>query len=344
MKMKKTFNIYNSFASQKSCLNLILQLFKTCNNDCDFCFQKSYSDSIITVKQFVQQYSKSKSIIQSVLDKHYKNASKITIDMMGGELFCYDVNEQLYDIIDLLISYGAVINILTNLMTPHTDRLVRVIEFLEQRNYKNYTIVGSYDFGPSRFKTPAKFELFSNNCDKIAKVLQKYDKKLSFNIILTKYVLDVLRGEGYPEQLALFHRFIETGCDILFEHLDGNHPFALTYDQSVSLMKLLATDYGDLVDVQNLFNTKRNCLLTRRVLIAGHNVYYGCLAYHAQLVETDLKWKTDMINKYIQKLGCVDCEFVDNCLMHCPATYPYDKCNIKPVQYYIQDLKAKHAK
>lgn len=210
MKMKKTFNIYNSFASQKSCLNLILQLFKTCNNDCDFCFQKSYSDSIITVKQFVQQYSKSKSIIQSVLDKHYKNASKITIDMMGGELFCYDVNEQLYDIIDLLISYGAVINILTNLMTPHTDRLVRVIEFLEQRNYKNYTIVGSYDFGPSRFKTPAKFELFSNNCDKIAKVLQKYDKKLSFNIILTKYVLDVLRGEGYPEQLALFHRFIKS--------------------------------------------------------------------------------------------------------------------------------------
>lgn len=332
------------FTGDKKILKILMLLFNTCNNRCSFCFENSYGNRLDTIENFK---TNSKYYIEKLHDIMSRESSRfdaIDIKLIGGELFFDDcIKDGLWNLLDS-VQFSKVItwHIGTNLLYGDNEFLVNTISKLESRGF-NIQLYSSYDFGNERFSNRESFEMFCKNIkDLIAQYSRRYDLKNSTHFqmcietIKTKHMLRSLQQKD--EQYRIF-RELASSINVSFAPLIGDYDFALTFDESVQLWKLLIQDFaGEIAELkQLLYMPKRNCFNITRYTITKDGVYTGCLAQKTTLVNTTCQDRSQMAKEMLSRYNCMTCKYFKICNLTCPYERIYDRCILFEVLNYISE-------
>lgn len=328
----------------KKILKILMLLFNTCNNRCSFCFENSYGNRLDTIEDFKTNSKHYIEKLHDVMNRESGQFDTVDIKLMGGELFFDDrIKNSLWNLLDSVqFSKAITWHIATNLLYSDNEFLVDTISKLESRGF-NIRLYSSYDFGNERFSNQESFEMFCKNIkDLIARYSRRYDLKNStrfqmcIETIKTKHMLRSLQQKD--EQCRIF-RELASSINVSFAQLIGDYDFALTFDESVQLWKLLIQDFaGEIAELKQLLRMpKRNCFNIARYTITKDGVYTGCLAQKTSLVSTTSEDRIQMAKKMLSKYSCMTCEFFKICNLTCPYERLYDRCDLFEVLNYISE-------
>lgn len=175
-----------------------LLLWNSCNNNCQFCFQKANKNKY--PNKFLTDYQKSESIIKA---KEFLESEKFEkgshVLLVGGELFDNKftiITETvffnfLYYVIDKMVSKEIdLLYVNTNLIYQNTDYLVHFLNLIKENNlFERLKFTTSYDvYG--RFKTEEDRKLVEKNLIKLKELFP--DIKIVVNMIMTKQFCEAI--------------------------------------------------------------------------------------------------------------------------------------------------------
>lgn len=328
----------------KKILKILMLLFNTCNNRCSFCFENGYGNRLDSLENFKANSKYYAEKLNEIICQNPRQFDAIDIKLIGGELF-FDssVKDGLWSILDSIqFSNTITWHIGTNLLYNDNKFLVETIDKLESSGF-NIRLYSSYDFGNERFSNQESFEMFYKNIkDLIAHYSRRYDLKNSTHFqmcietIKTKHMLRSLQQKD--EQYLIF-RELASSINVTFAQLIGDYDFALTFDESVQLWKLLIRDFaGEIAELKQLqCMPKRNCFNITRYTITKDGIYTGCLAQKSSLVNTTCEDRSRMAKEMLSRYNCMTCKYFKMCNLVCPYERLYDRCDLFEVLNYISE-------
>lgn len=314
-----------------------MMLFKTCNNSCDFCFQQNCRSEMPTIEFFKENVE----IFCNAVDicfADYQNYDKIKIGIAGGEpLYDKSTIPALLKVLHAVAKYPVEIGVVTNLLyedlSPAKDVISAMLE--TGRKFKLYT---SFDFGPLRFDTAEKLEKYVENIFQLrehfsSKIGEMFDIRV--DAIRTKYMISSLKAN---DNYAKHFTSLVNSFNVTVNELTGEFDYALSYDQSVQLWKMLFDRYPTLVKNQfSAIHSSRNCFNTACRTIIADQIYEGCLTTHGKLhCGDDQTVKKEMLDWSISQYNCLACEFFSSCPMACLVERRFSKCDMLEVFRYMQ--------
>lgn len=197
-----------------------INFFEYCNLNCSFCWQDH--DSKVGIDTVVNLADK---VISGVIASQ---RTGIDINIMGGELFCDEIEDRLFDdyrkftykVEEQAVQHGkqCMYNWVTNLIYSNTDRVQSFMDDLQAEGI-NTTVTTSFDFA-GRFN-PKTLNIFLENLEK----LEDYVRSIS--VILTKQNIEQLLKDDNE----------------VFKHLYKKFPGGLTTRSSYPPTKRIYFDY-----------------------------------------------------------------------------------------------------
>lgn len=311
-------------------INIIVMLFNTCNNKCDFCFQTPYHAHLKPIDHFMINTDQYCQTVCNMIDQLPEHKETV-FEIMGGELFAKNINKQLEQFYDSIVNHSARpvhLLVYSNLLN-NPEVLMDNIDYLASLGVE-FEINTSYDFGPVRYKNKKAFDKYITNARIVNEHLNKYNKSLSTNTMRTTYMLQSLTT--HDEQYDFF-KWLSVNTTVDLVELDGSFGYSLSRDQSVELWKLLNQEFPDIEGVKMAFRgSKKSCQHTRRYAMIGLDVFEGCEATRFGPINTPSEFKPKRINKRMIAYGCYTCKYLPKCHLTCSLNPQYDRCDIKEVK------------
>lgn len=314
-----------------------MMLFKTCNNNCDFCFQRNCRSEMPTIDFFKENVEKFCDVVD-VCFADYQNYDKIKIGIAGGEpLYDKSVIPALLKVLHTVARYPVEIGVVTNLLYEDLLPVKDVINAMLEtgRKFKLYT---SFDFGPLRFTSQDKLERYINNIFHLREAFaSKLDERFDIRVdtIRTRYMISSLEDN---DVFATHFNNLVKSFNVTVNELTGEFDYALSYDESVKLWKMLFDRYPSLVKNQfDVVHSSRNCFNTTCRTIIRDQIHEGCLTTHGKLrCGDDKAIKMEVLKRSIAQYNCLACEFFAACPMACLVERRFDKCDMLEVFRYMK--------
>lgn len=335
MQMKKQDLVDRRFSNDKTQLKILAMLFKTCNGSCPFCFQREFHGTMPTADDFKKNWKNTLALLEDCIQQNIGKYEEMSISLMGGEMFLDDpeLDNIILEFIKALSKYKIEARITSNLLCKDLTGYKNAIKLLNDLKM-DYNVHTSFDFGPLRFHKDEMLHRFKTNVYEILDYLKSFNKKLVTEVIRTKYMLNQLK---YSNEYRDIFAFLVNNGDVCLNQLVGEFDYALTYEESIELWKLLFTEYKNISDLPtHLYGAGRNCLNIQRLVLVNDTLYYGCVAQRYSLESVPTSWKKEHSKAYMQKYSCIACKYFNNCPMKCPIERQYDKCDIKEVKEWIE--------
>jgi len=140
------------------------------------------------------------------------------------------------------VEIGVVTNLLYEDLLPVKDVINAMLE--TGRKFKLYT---SFDFGPLRFTSQDKLERYINNIFHLREAFaSKLDERFDIRVdtIRTRYMISSLEDN---DVFATHFNNLVKSFNVTVNELTGEFDYALSYDESVKLWKMLFDRYPSLV-------------------------------------------------------------------------------------------------
>lgn len=293
-----------------------IHFFEYCNLACAFCGQDHNSrvgmdtilDKVNRVKEFIEQSRKDKFII----------------NMMGGELFNDQVDDDLFadyitfafdvDVHAKQVGKTCVFNWVTNLVFTKHERVEKLLKTLGMLQVKS-NLSTSYDFA-GRPLNEARKGLFHQNLERFGKQIY------TIGFVLTKQAIKRIVAERDEEFEFLYQQyplyFDYYVPERLSQHMipsDREHLEVFLY---------LAEHYPNVAPVSDWVKHKFNQMtcysLNKLTLLPdGREVKCRYLKYDENDFETPIDYKsnTNIIQAHLDKYGCLSCEHFNRCSFRC---------------------------
>ncbi len=293
-----------------------LHLFEFCNLKCNFCGQdhdsKEGTDSIGDKAAPVMEFIKN-----NLLRSHI-------INIMGGEIFNDEIPDRLFDdYIDLVLKihtfaeslgHEILVNWVTNLVYKKYQRVINLLETLEQKGVKN-NISTSYDFF-GRKTLLWKEELFKQN-------LENFKTRIyTIGFVLTKPTVDLIFKQD----------------DSYFEYLYQNFPlyfdfyvpekgarFLMPSDQDLlDVYLFIAKKYPKISPIKDLLIEQQNKMtcysLNKLTLLpSGKEVKCRYMDYKEDDFKNQINYKSNenIIMSFVEENECLSCKWFERCSFRC---------------------------
>lgn len=293
---------------------IVLCLFEHCNLSCAFCPQDHSSilgaseeeilNKIPTITRYIERNDRSKHFI---------------INTMGGELLqdtwtdkgFLDIYSKLIEQVNQKVSSDktVIFNFVTNLVFDKTDLIV---DFIKKNNIilsVSYDIVG-------RFNTPA-LETFKRNID----ILKPHIKMIS--CVLTKQNIEkIVAGDEYFDYL--YNNF-EIHFDSLLPSVTRKtNVFMMPAEsETFKFYKLCVDKYPKMLNIEPFLNGKPNNRMgctkgNSLTVMPDGSIPKGCSgAVLLQDANTKDLGGTKIIENFMKKYNCFECEFFQRCPFTC---------------------------
>jgi len=293
---------------------IVLCLFEHCNLSCVFCPQdhssilgaseKEILNKVSTITRYIERNDRSKHFI---------------INTMGGELLqdtwidkgFLDIYSKLIEQVKQKISYDktVVFNFVTNLVFDKTNL---IIDFIKKNNIilsVSYDIIG-------RFNTPA-LETFKKNID----ILKPYIRMIS--CVLTKQNIEkIVAGDEYFDYL--YNNF-EIHFDSLLPSVTRKtNVFMMPAEsETFKFYKLCVDKYPKMLNIEPFLNGKTNNRMSctkgnSLTIMPDGSIPRGCSgAVLLKDANTKDLGGTKIIENFMKKYNCFECEFFQRCPFTC---------------------------
>lgn len=293
---------------------IVLCLFEHCNLSCAFCPQNHSSilgaseeeilNKVSTITQYIKRNDRSKHFI---------------INTMGGELlqdvwidkgFLNIYSKLIQQVKEKISSDKTVVfNFVTNLIFDKTDL---IIDFIKKNNIilsVSYDIVG-------RFNTTA-LETFKRNID----ILKPYIRMIS--CVLTKQnIQKIVAGDEYFDYL--YNNF-EIHFDSLLPSVTRKtNVFMMPAEsETFKFYKLCVDKYPKMLNIEPFLNGKTNNRMSctkgnSLTIMPDGSIPRGCSgAVLLQDANTKDLGGTKIIENFMKKYNCFECEFFQRCPFTC---------------------------
>lgn len=312
-----------------------LHLFEKCNLKCGFCWQDHNDlkgvDTILEklkpVKEFLDQETK----------------SKVSFNIMGGEIFDDAIfDDKLFnDYVELALQisdYAATkniqarINFVSNLVTEHPEKIVKLMATLTGLGVKN-TLVTSYD-SRGRFNRE-QFILFKRNVELLSGHLA------SISMLLTKPVIKQVMERKDPYFQYLYDEGFEIYFDYYTPTVENDQPLGdgqiqpIMAPSDLDLLKVfyfLVDHYPEVQPIKGWIKNRTNsasCRSSKLVLADGTKCLCGNLQlgdeknirfYNAKLKPAD---NSEIEDNFLKRWDCLSCEYFERCQLGCFMQHDY---------------------
>jgi hypothetical protein len=293
---------------------IVLCLFEHCNLLCAFCPQDHSSILGASEEEILNKVSTITTYI-----KRNDRSKHFIINTMGGELLqdtwtdkgFLDIYSKLIEQVKQKVSSDktVVFNFVTNLVFDKTDL---VIDFIKKNNIilsVSYDIVG-------RFNTPA-LETFKKNID----ILKPHIKMIS--CVLTKQNIEkIVAGDEYFDYL--YNNF-EIHFDSLLPSVTRKtNVFMMPAEsETFKFYKLCVDKYPKMLNIEPFLNGKTNNRMgctkgNSLTIMPDGNIPRGCSGA-VLLKDSNTKdlGGTKIIENFMKKYNCFECEFFQRCPFTC---------------------------
>lgn len=293
---------------------IVLCLFEHCNLSCAFCPQnhssilgaseKEILNKVPTITRYIERNDRSKHFI---------------INTMGGELLqdtwtdkgFLNIYSKLIEQVNQKVSSDktVIFNFVTNLVFDKTDL---IIDFIKKNNIilsVSYDIVG-------RFNTSA-LETFKRNID----ILKPHIKMIS--CVLTKQNIEkIIAGDEYFDYL--YNNF-EIHFDSLLPSVTRKtNVFMMPAEsETFKFYKLCVDKYPKMLNIEPFLNGKTNNRMgctkgNSLTVMPDGNIPRGCSgAVLLKDANTKDLGGTKIIENFMKKYNCFECEFFQRCPFTC---------------------------
>lgn len=322
---------------------IVLCLFEHCNLSCAFCPQNHSSilgaseeeilNKVSTITRYIERNDRSKHFI---------------INTMGGELLqntwidkgFLNIYSKLIQQVKQKISSDKTVlfNFVTNLVFDKTDLIV---DFIKKNNIilsVSYDIVG-------RFNTTA-LETFKKNID----ILKPYIKMIS--CVLTKQNIEkIIAGDEYFDYL---YKNFEIHFDSLLPSVTRKtNVFMMPAEsETFKFYKLCVDKYPKMLNIEPFLNGKTNNRMSctkgnSLTIMPDGSIPKGC---SGAILLKDANTKdlggTKIIENFMKKYNCFECEFFQRCPFTCFIKQDFkfiehdmDECVFKETFRYADSKK-----
>lgn len=308
---------------------IIVILFEFCDLSCLFCHQDH--DSIVGLDTIIEKFQYIKSSIETLIKK---GKTEFYINIMGGELFSDNVDDEIFldyiILIEKIRLYGKdnnlpiTIRFVTNFIWTRSERVKRFIKDNE------ILLLSSYD--PSGRFNAQNLETFKKN------VLDFKEDIVSFNVILTKPNIDKFLKNSIP-----FFDYLYDNFPIFFDHYgpNKNDNFLIPTDIELrEFAKHMIDKWPKCSPYANYFKktkTEMTCMDTFTVMPSGD--HGGCGKF--ERVSKVIPIKLVLEQKWFDDYNCLECEHFSRCSLGCFMSHhikdsrTQQECWLKEVYDYI---------
>jgi len=293
---------------------IVLCLFEHCNLSCAFCPQDHSSILGASEKEILNKVSTITTYI-----KRNDRSKHFIINTMGGELLqdtwtdkgFLDIYSKLIEQVKQKVSSDktVIFNFVTNLVFDKTDL---VTDFIKKNNIilsVSYDIVG-------RFNT-SSLKIFKKNID----IFKPHIKMIS--CVLTKQNIEkIVAGDEYFDYL--YNNF-EIHFDSLLPSVTRKtNVFMMPAEsETFKFYKLCVDKYPKMLNIEPFLNGKKNNKMSctkgnSLTIMPDGNIPRGCSG--AVLLKDSNKKDlggTKIIENFIKKYNCFECEFFQRCPFTC---------------------------
>jgi len=293
---------------------IVLCLFEHCNLSCAFCPQDHSSILGASEKEILNKVSTITTYI-----KRNDRSKHFIINTMGGELLqdtwtdkgFLDIYSKLIEQVKQKVSSDktVIFNFVTNLVFDKTDL---VTDFIKKNNIilsVSYDIVG-------RFNT-SSLKIFKKNID----IFKPHIKMIS--CVLTKQNIEkIVAGDEYFDYL--YNNF-EIHFDSLLPSVTRKtNVFMMPAEsETFKFYKLCVDKYPKMLNIEPFLNGKKNNKMSctkgnSLTIMPDGNIPRGCSGA-VLLKDSNTKdlGGTKIIENFIKKYNCFECEFFQRCPFTC---------------------------
>jgi radical SAM protein with 4Fe4S-binding SPASM domain len=332
---EKNFRDFAEFVMRRKANDegeFFINFFERCNLRCGFCYQKH--DDWTGIDKVP---AKAISILEKVerLGSRYNGYQ---VNMMGGELFMDEVPdeifEQYFDFV-LKVSEGikkhgkyANFHFVTNLIFSKTERVLALLDKLKAHEL-NVPICISYDFS-GRFSS-GNIEIFQRNVE----IFFPYTKMLS--VVLTKQNIEIMLGRK-PENvatIAYLQSLYDRGLYCLFDYFSPQHNaeiFSPSDQEMYEAFCWLIERFPKSGPVKDMFDRHLQKMSCREDQIVQPDGTVGrCRILVDKRTLTEFGNAPDnfdngnMQSRFVEKMGCLSCEYFDRCGLGCFLLHDFQK-------------------
>lgn len=303
-----------------------INLFEWCNLNCSFCWQDHSSkeglDSVVL---------KSSNVIE-VLERDFKKYQAFDINIMGGELFFDDVDDQLFEdyfqfvkvINDYALFKGIDLyyNWVTNFIFTKTERLKKLLNRLYKLGVKT-GLTTSYD-PRGRFNSQT-YNLFKDNLGVFA------DDLRSIGIVMTKpNIKAIMKGDGRL-------KYLYQNYELYFDYYspEDNFKYMLPLESELfEFFQYMLVEYPKSQPFCGWLEQKESKMTCRSSSVILPNGQSGqCRSLLNDELYKHFDSKVNIANNesmeadFINKRDCLSCEYFKICGLGC-----FLQSNFKPHQ------------
>lgn len=311
-------------------------LFDYCNLDCVFCWQDH--DSKIGMDRVIPN---AKALVQ-MIDR--RQAKEFDCQIMGGELFCDDVSDEMFD---QYLAFARIINDfakprgidftltwVTNLIYSDNDRVIAFINELKEE--MDVRLCTSYD-PTGRFNTET-LELFLKNLPVYGDMLQ------DISMVLTSPNIKIL----LRDEDKVFKKLYDDGYNISADYYlpcstSVARRFSRRIDKVLSpddtellmIFYYLVDKYPNVAPVRDWIKNQTNELACRSSNVLFPDGSTGkCRKmvveearddFTTKITEESMQDNSDIEHKFLAKNYCMTCEYFQRCGLGCYLQSDYTK-------------------
>lgn len=322
-----------------------LHLFTNCNLRCSFCWQDH--ESMVGVDDILDKLPIYKDLI------YKEKKDRLVFNVMGGEVFSDTIFDKrqldTYKVLcTSLIAYGkevgktVKINWVTNLVFENKENFDDLLNWGVDGNI-DQTFTVSYD--PRGRFNRSQLSIFSNNLFHYGPSVIK-----TVGMMFTKNNIKHLMSKIDP----LFEKIYSLGFKINFDYLmpDGITSEMPSDEDMLSFIKFLIDKYPKVEPVSEWLKKQTQTISCRSSkLVLEDGTVCGCgnlidkeVAKEIYVVDIDKSDNTNIEEKFIERYGCLYCEYYSRCQLGCFMNKAYvgvpesSYCVFKEVHHYI-DVK-----
>lgn len=322
-----------------------IHLFEYCNLSCSFCWQDH--DSLVGTDEVLSRIVP----IKTLLDNERK--SKVIFNMMGGEVFAAAIftpeMRKSYIELSLSIMEAAAERNITVKFNWTTNLIIedrtQFDLFIKDCKNNNIPTVFSTSYDPHGRFNRNQFKIFKSNLEHYGPTVIR-----SVGLVSTKQNIDwFIKGD-----VKFFNWIYDSGFKIYFDYLmpDSRTNAAPSDLDLLNLFKLLIDKYPRCEPISGWLKrkpTSMSCKSSKLVLEDGTTCGCGNLidpkvAEDIYVVPLKPSNNSAIEDKFIEKYGCLTCEYFSRCELGCFMQHNYryrdelDECVYKLTHRYIDSL------
>ncbi|MDR3607764.1 MAG: radical SAM protein [Oligoflexia bacterium] len=309
-----------------------INFFERCNLQCGFCYQKH--DDWTGIDGIL---GKVHSLLKQV-DRLGSQYLGYQVNMMGGELFMDEVPDEVFEKyfeFVIKVSEGirargkyAHFHFVTNLIFSKTERVTNLLEQLKRHGHE-VPICVSYDFS-GRFNK-ATLEVFKRNLETFFPSIKM------ISTVLTKPNVEIMLGKRSEESATIDYlkSLYNRGLYCYFDYFSPQHnaeSYSPSDQELFEAFSWLIEHFPKSGPVQDMFDLRPQKMSCRadqivqpdgtvgrcRILVDKRTLGdFGGTPYNFD--------NGNMQGRFVENMGCLQCEYFDNCGLGCFLLHDYDK-------------------